>query len=93
MPWRLIQIIVILALILTFIGFNLQNKCDINIIFRIIHDVPVFLIVFCSFIIGMLSTLPFIIGHNIRKKRAIEEKKHGSVDSSGLPNSNNYGID
>ena len=95
MPKRLIQTIVIFVIILLFIGFNLGDayKCNINIIFKIIPDVPVFLIVFFSFVFGMLSTIPFIISYNLRKKREIEDKKHGSADSSGQPNSNHYGID
>jgi len=95
MPKRLIQTIVIFAIILLFIGFNLGDdyKCKINIFFKIIPDVPVFLIVFCSFVIGMLSTLPFIFSYNLRKKREDENKKLGSADLSSQPNSSHYGID
>ena len=92
MPKRLIQIIVIFAIFLLFIVFNMNYKCDIWI-FRKIPDVPVFLIAFFSFVLGMLSTIPFIISHQLRKKREIEDKKHGSADSSSLPDSNHYGID
>jgi hypothetical protein len=73
--------------------FNLDNKCDISIIFKKIPDVPVYLIAFFSFILGMISTLPFIFSYQLRKKRKAEEEKHGSVDSSGLPGSSHYGID
>ena len=97
MPKRLIQLIIIFAVFLLFIVFNLGDdyRCNINIIFKTIPKVPVFLIVFCSFFLGMLSTLPFIISHQLRKKREreIEDKKNGSADSSSLPNSNHYGID
>jgi predicted tellurium resistance membrane protein TerC len=95
MPWRLIQVIVILAVILLFIGFNLGDdyKCNINIIFKIIPNVPVFLIVFFSFVFGMISTLPFILIHNLRKKHKVEDKKDGAADSPSIPNSNHYGID
>jgi uncharacterized integral membrane protein len=96
MPWRLIQIIVFFAVILLFIVFNLGDdyKCNINIIFKEIPDVPVFLIVFFSFILGMLSTLPFILVYQLRNKRR-EDKKHEPADtsSSNIPNSNHYGID
>jgi uncharacterized integral membrane protein len=93
MPRRLIQVIVVFAVILLFIVFNLENKCDISIIFKKIPDVPVYLIVFCSFILGMISTLPFIFSYQLRKKRKDEEEKRVSVDSSGLPDSSHYGID
>jgi uncharacterized integral membrane protein len=93
MPRRLIQFIVLFAVILLFIIFNLENKCDISIIFKVIHDVPVFLVAFFSFVIGMLITLPFILSYQLRKKRKTEDKKRGPVTPSNLPNSNHYGID
>jgi len=93
MPKRLIQIIIIFAVFLLFIIFNLDKKCDISFGFTEIKDVPVFLTVFCSIVFGMLSTLPFILGYQLRKKRKAEDEKRGPADSSGLPNSNHYGID
>jgi len=92
MPKRLIQIIIIFAVFLLFIVFNLDYKCTIWI-FKTIPDVPVFLIAFFSFVLGMLSAIPFFISHQLRKKREIEEKKHESADSSSLTGSNHYGID
>jgi len=96
MPGRLIQIIVFFAVILLFIVFNLGDdyKCNINIIFKEIPDVPVFLIVFFSFILGMLSTLPFILVYQLRNKRREDKKREPDASSSSnLPNSNHYGID
>jgi uncharacterized integral membrane protein len=93
MPLRLIQIIVFFAVILLFIIFNLDKKCDISFGFTVIRDVPVFLTVFCSFVLVMLSTLPFILSHQLRKKRKTEDEKLKPVDSPGLPNSSHYGID
>jgi len=93
MPKRLIQIIVIFAIFLLFIIFNLEKKCDISFGFAVIHDVPVYLTVFCSIVFGMISTLPFILAYQARKKQKIENKKDGLSDSSNPPNSNHYGID
>jgi len=94
MPKRLIQIIIIFAVFLLFIVFNLGDDYKCNIwIFKTIHDVPVFLIAFFSFVLGMLCAIPFFIGHQIRKKREIEDKKSGSSDTASIPNSNHYGID
>jgi len=93
MPRRLIQLIIFFAVILLFIVFNLENKCDISVIFKKIPDVPVFLLTFCSFILGMISTLPFIFSHQLRKKRKAEDEKRASVASSDPPNSSHYGID
>ena len=90
---RLIQIIIFFAVILLFIVFNLENKCDISVIFKKISDVPVYLIAFFSFVLGMISTLPFILNYQFRKERKDEDKKRGPAASSDLPNSSHYGID
>ena len=66
MPWRLIIFIVIFAVFLIFITFNLENKCDISFGFGSIKEVPVFVTVFTSFIIGLLCALPLVM--HIKKK-------------------------
>ncbi|MDR1445710.1 MAG: hypothetical protein LBI90_02315 [Treponema sp.] len=71
MPWRLIGFILIFAVFLVFIAFNLQNNCDINLIFRVFPEVPVYLTAFSSFILGMFCAIPFILG--IRKKKSGKE--------------------
>jgi len=93
MPKRLIQIIIVFAIFLLFIVFNLEKKCDISFGFAVIKDVPVFLTVFCSIVLGMLSTLPFILSYQLRKKRKAEDEKRVSAESSSLSNSSHYGID
>ena len=93
MPKRLVQIIIIFAVFLLFIIFNLEKKCDISFGLAVIHDVPVYLTVFCSIVFGMIGTIPFILSYQARKKQKNEERKDGSADSPSLPNSNHYGID
>jgi hypothetical protein len=81
--------------------FNLDKRCDISFGFTVIKDVPVFLTVFCSFVLGMLTTLPFIFIYQLGKKRKAENPKRKNGDSkrnpgasSGLPrNNSHYGID
>ncbi|MCL2761954.1 MAG: hypothetical protein FWD36_01945 [Treponema sp.] len=75
MPWRLIQFIILFAIFLVFIICNLGNKCNIHFIFFQREDVPVFLTVFVSFMIGILCTIPFIFSSKSRKKiKNIPEK-------------------
>jgi uncharacterized integral membrane protein len=81
MPWRLIVFILIFIVLLAFITFNLENKCDISFGFAIIAQAPVFLTVFMSFILGFLSTLPFII--TAGRKRVKAEKKKRPVFTWG----------
>jgi len=66
MPWRLIIVIVIFAVFLVFVAFNLENKCDISFGFTKIPEVPVFITIFSSFVIGLLCSLPLIL--HIRQK-------------------------
>jgi uncharacterized integral membrane protein len=82
MPKKLILFIVIFAVVLLFVAFNLTNKCDISFGFTKIKDAPVFLTVFVSFFLGMLCALPFIISAGLRKKNTERpDKKH---DGTGL---------
>jgi uncharacterized integral membrane protein len=69
MPWRLILFIVIFAIFLGFVTFNLENKSDIYFWFNKtgFHDVPVFMTIFSSFVIGLLCALPVVMF--IRKKQ------------------------
>jgi len=90
MPKRLIQKIIVFGVFLLFIIFNLEKKCDISFGFTVIHDVPVYLTVFCSIVFGMVCTLPFILNYQSQKRKKIEERKDGSSEP---PNSNHYGID
>jgi len=67
MPWRLIIFIVIFAVFLVFISFNLENKCDISFGLFKLEQVPVFITIFSSFVLGLLCALPLVI--HIKKKR------------------------
>jgi len=63
MPWRLIVFILLFVVFFLFIVFNLDNKTDIRFGFfknQVIHDIPVFITAFFSFIVGMFCTFPFI---------------------------------
>ena len=58
MPWRLIVSIVIFAVFLAFITLNLDNRCDVNLGFAKFSNVPVFITIFSSFVLGLLCALP-----------------------------------
>ena len=109
MPWRLIQFILIFAVLLLFVVFNLTNRCDISFGFTVIKDAPVFLTVFASFILGMFCTLPFVFGAGSRKKNKekksdknqdkpslsnkAEESSGGASDDNDYSDKKQYGID
>jgi uncharacterized membrane protein YciS (DUF1049 family) len=103
MPWRLIFFIVILAIFLAFIAFNLENKCDISFGFTKIEDVHVFLTIFVSFALGLLCTLPFVVrALMLRKDFENKAKKAEKVEKKAAKKPANddiirpggpYGID
>ena len=75
MPWRLITCIVVFGIFLAFIMFNLDNRCDINFFGAKLENVPVFITIFASFILGFSCALP-VIHHIKRKKKEPHEKEN-----------------
>jgi len=72
MPWRLIVSIVIFAVFLAFITLNLDNRCDVNLGFAKFTNVPVFITIFSSFVLGLLCALP--IAYRLKGLRKRPEK-------------------
>jgi len=70
---RLISIIVVFVLFLCFIIFNLPYKCDVSFGFTTIKDVPIFLSVLSSFVLGMLVTVPLILFGKKKPKPLLPE--------------------
>jgi uncharacterized integral membrane protein len=102
MPWRLIGFIVLFGIVLVFIAFNLGNTSDISFGFKVFSGVPVYFIVFASFILGLLSAVPSIVSSRLRKKEKPKEgekppkaPKKGKGDGiEELPSGEGpYGID
>ena len=85
MPWRLIMMIIILAVLLAFITFNMDNRCDISFgkNIKVIKDVPVFLTIFTSFILGMLCALPLKFSAGKKRDETTKDKKPAKDDFSG----------
>jgi len=84
MPLKLIGFIITLLIIVTFIGFNLDNTSDIRIWFTdngLLTDVPIFISFFVMYLIGVLSVVPFLIGWKLKKrssgKKAVSDQENG----------------
>ena len=91
MPWRLIIMLVIFGILLTFTTFNLPNRCDVSFGFTVIQDVPVFLTIFISFTLGLLCALPFAIRAGIvRKPLKEKEKKPAKEDKSNISHGSSH---
>lgn len=98
---RLITTIISLVVLAFFVGFNLDNKCDVNLLFHTFRQTPVFFTIIISFVIGIIFTLPFAFIHkstvkNKEKKLsktkelkikdpAASEKENNEVDSIKTP--------
>ncbi|MDR0377543.1 MAG: hypothetical protein LBH70_07095 [Spirochaetaceae bacterium] len=74
MVLKFIGFVVLCAVFLVFIGFNLENKCDISFGFAMLSDVPVFLTAFVSFAAGLLAAVPVAISIQLRKNRKQKEE-------------------
>ena len=101
MPLRLILFILVFAVVILFVTFNLSNKSDISLVLKTIPDVPVFVTVFISFFLGMICALPFVYGAKSKKKEArgkYKKEKPGKgpgtlSESSEYADRKDYGID
>jgi hypothetical protein len=72
MPWRLIGLVLLLVIFLTFIGLNLENSCNISFGFKTLEGVPVYFTAFAGFALGLLWSIPFAIA--LSRKRKKKEK-------------------
>ena len=76
---RLISFIVIFAIFLGFIVLNLDNKCDISLGFTAFTEVPVFLSVLVSFVLGMFVTVPLFLTRKKAPPKPVTEKPARSL--------------
>lgn len=67
---RLIGTMIALVLIAFFAGFNLDNKCSVNLLVHEFENVPVFFTIIISFVVGILFSLPFAFIHRSSKQKA-----------------------
>jgi uncharacterized integral membrane protein len=95
MPWRLLGLIAILVVLLSFIGVNLNNTCSISFGFVSFSGVPIYLTVFASFILGMLTSLPFIIFSIVKKRQKPEKtpQQQKAPQETAPANTDSYGVD
>ena len=71
---KLIISIVCVVVLAFFAGFNLDNKCDVNVLFHTFSQAPVFLTIIISFVAGVIVTLPFAFINKSARKGKLEKK-------------------
>jgi uncharacterized integral membrane protein len=67
MPWKLLAFIIAMTIVLVFIGFNLENRCDVSLAFYTFTDVPVVITILASFLLGLLMAFPLSFARKPKK--------------------------
>ena len=96
MIFRLISTIVALVVLAFFVGFNLDNKCDVNVIFHTFRQTPVFFTIIVSFVIGVFFTLPFAFIHKSavkNKEKKLSKTKELKIKESAASEKENNEVD
>ncbi len=76
MPWKLILFLICLVATTFFIGFNLENSCNIHVGFKTYENVPVYLTVLISFVFGAVIAFLFSLGMKFPKnQKAVQNVK------------------
>lgn len=90
---RLITTIVCLVLLAFFAGFNLDNKCNVNLLFHTFQNVPVFFTIITSFVVGIVFTIPFAFirrgksGKKDRLEKIKDKNRKSAAENSAKPSS------
>ena len=75
MPWRFFGILVILILFVLFAGFNIDFRTNISFGFYIFENVPIFISIFISFVLGALITVPLLLKSQWKRRIKKEQKE------------------
>ncbi|MDC7221269.1 MAG: hypothetical protein PQJ59_15135 [Spirochaetales bacterium] len=79
MPFKLIGFILFVVMVFAFIGFNLDNRTDINIWINEkghYEEVSVIVVVFAAYLLGLLSTVPFWFARSLARVKARKKDKN-----------------
>ena len=74
MPFKLIGFLLLLIVAIFFIGFNLDNRCDVSVLFHTFKDVPIVLSLLAAYVLGSLSVIPFLFGRRKKKIQAARKE-------------------
>lgn len=79
---KLIIGIVLLVFTVFFVGFNLDNRCDVNLLFYTFKNLPVFYTILISFVLGVFVTIPaFLLSLKKDKKTKTQKPLSFSKNS------------
>jgi uncharacterized integral membrane protein len=81
MPWKLVLWLILLALVLAFVGFNIENTSDISFGFYTLSDIPIFVSLFGAFVLGVLISVPVTVRHASRRRTKRSKQKRDEAAS------------
>ena len=82
---RLVVFILIFVIFLGFIVLNLHHTSDLSFGFITLKDVPVFVSVLCSFMLGMLFSIPMAFALIWKRRTAAKQKKEEMLAEKQVP--------
>ncbi len=74
MPFKLIGFLIVLLVAIFFIGFNLDNRCDVSVVLHTFEDVPIVLSLLAAYVLGSFSVIPFLLGRRRKKNSAVKKE-------------------
>jgi uncharacterized integral membrane protein len=85
MPWKLLAFIATMTLVLVFVGFNLENSCDISIVFITFRQVPVVITILASFVLGLLAAFFLSLGKGRKAGSGRSQRQSAGRDTLRAP--------
>ncbi len=85
MPWKLLAFIATMTIALVFVGFNLENSCDISIVFITFPQVPVVITILASFVLGLLAAFFLSLGQGRSRGKAKPSREGSSRQAPRAP--------
>ncbi len=82
MPWKMISLLVALIVAALFVGFNLDNRCDVSLMVYTFRNVPVCVSLLIAFAVGLAASVPFYLEAS-RKNRKKSATAASRTDAAG----------
>ena len=86
---KLIIGIVLLVFTVFFVGFNLDNRCDVNLLFYTFKNLPVFYTILISFVLGVFVTIPAVL-FGFKKDRKNKTQKQSPLSKISKKSAENF---
>lgn len=82
MPWKFVFFLSGLLIAAFFLGYNLENRCDISFVFYTFREVPIFVSLLFAYVAGAVSILPFLLFR--KKKTGKKSPSNKPVKEAGI---------